>query len=321
MATIKVTDQLPTNSADAMREFDDRYLAVYGIAQPPGWADDIGDLIETASPDVTFPIGLLSTKYQEFSGENRAKTLQEKDIRVKVAEYDAGYEARLIDLTTNVFAYQKWQQIPARFLAAEQRHRNAQVAAMLEAGTVGNSAIDGVPFFNASHPANPAEGTDVFSNYQASTKDVVSLVNIEAEATIMMGVLDENGQKLGIQPDTILVPTGKFLALTNLLKQDIVASTAGTATVRNPFLGVFNVVHVPELTDVNDWYLVDSKALSQGLTPWGMLRYQPAASLGLRHWDEDSDFFKNTGKIKVSSHIWYGFALLFPHAIRLVKGA
>jgi hypothetical protein len=43
--------------------------------------------------------------------------------------------------------------------------------------------------------------------------------------------------------------------------------------------------------------------------------------LGLRYLDESSDHFKKTGKIAVSKHIWAGYGLLFPHAIRLIKGA
>jgi hypothetical protein len=66
--------------------------------------------------------------------------------------------------------------------------------------------------------------------------------------------------------------------------------------------------------------LFDTRLLKQ-LPPWAALRYSPGAALELRQWGEESDFFKNAGKIKNSSHIWYGFSLVFPQAIRLVKGA
>jgi hypothetical protein len=45
------------------------------------------------------------------------------------------------------------------------------------------------------------------------------------------------------------------------------------------------------------------------------------SKLGLRWLDEKSDHFVKTGKLAVSKHIWAGYALLFPHAIRLVRGA
>ena len=78
---------------------------------------------------------------------------------------------------------------------------------------------------------------------------------------------------------------------------------------------------MPDLTDVNDWFLVDSKQLAMGFDPMVAAKFMPADTLGLRFWDENSDFFKDSGKIKVSQHIWTGFRLVFPHAIRLVRGA
>jgi len=45
------------------------------------------------------------------------------------------------------------------------------------------------------------------------------------------------------------------------------------------------------------------------------------ASLALRRYDESSDFFRDTGKIKVSSHIHYASGYGFPHGVRLVVGA
>ena len=68
------------------------------------------------------------------------------------------------------------------------------------------------------------------------------------------------------------------------------------------------------------WYLADSKLISSGLTPWVSLRQTVPASLSLRVFDESSDFFKTTGDILMTSHIWYGFGLALPHAIRLVRG-
>jgi hypothetical protein len=72
---------------------------------------------------------------------------------------------------------------------------------------------------------------------------------------------------------------------------------------------------------VNDWFLVDPAQFANGVEPMVAVNYRDVGSLGLRTWDESSDFFKDTGKLKVSAHIWYGFKLVFPHAIRKVVGA
>jgi hypothetical protein len=314
-------EQLPTTSAAAIREFEDRYIGYCGASQPEGWADTLGDLFPTDAPMVTFPVSQLRTKYQKTMGDDRAKTLQEKSFDVKVEEFDDGYEASLLDLTKKVFAYRNWTQAAQRFVLAEEQHRHDNIATLLEAGA-STLCVDGQYFFDTDHPANLSDSSaGSWSNYQSSTADVTDLSKIEAEATAMMGVLDENGKKLGVMPDAIGVPTEKFEALKNKLASALILDSTGTAAVSNPYFGRFKVVHMKELTDPNDWYLFDTKLISRGLAPWISMRMNVPPALALRNLDESSDFFKKTGKIKMLSHIWYGFSLALPHAIRLIKGA
>lgn len=322
---------LPADDQAALREFNDRYVAAISAAPPPSWAD-LGDMFPTSSPMVTFPVSNLALKYQQTEGESRFKTFLSKSLDLKVQEYDAGIEGRLLDITTQIFAYKAWQEGPSRMLMAKARHRNKAIAALLESGHSdlwGTSpGIDGVNFFSASHLSDlgdPASTT--WSNYQSSGKDVVSIPNIQAEVALMQAVRDENGDKLGVDPDTILVPTEKYEAVRNLLAQNLflaggTSTSVTSAATSNPYMGRFNVVHVPEFTDANDWYLVDSKLLKMGMAPWVSLEYTtPDPTLQLRQWDQSSDFFKDTGRIKVSSHMWTAHALCMPHVIRKVTGA
>ena len=316
---------LPADDQAALREFNDRYIASIGAAPPPAWSD-LGDLFPTAAPMVTFPIGSLALKYLQTEGEPRFKTLASKSFDVKVQEFDCGIEAKYLDLISQVFAYRNWQQGPARMMIAEARHRNRSLVTLLEAGA-STAWVDGLNFFSAAHLSDLNDpSSTTWSNYQASGKDCLDLSLLQAEVTTMQGTLDENGEKVGADPDTILVPTAKYEPLKNLLAKDLIlelGTSSSFAATNNVFKGRFNVVHVPELTDANDFYLVDSKLRSSsGLPPWISLRYTtPDPALQLRTWDTSSDFFKDTGKIKVSSHLWYGFALGFPHAIRKVVGA
>lgn len=327
---------LPADDQAALREFSDRYIASLGAAPAPTWAD-IGDLFPTSSPMVTFPVSNLGLKYQQTEGENRFKTFLSKSLDLKVEEFDAGEDARLIDLITQVFAYRQWQGGPDRMQRAKARRRNKAIATLLEAGTttlwgasLGNPlGIDGQYFFSASHLSDLADASSTtWSNYQSSAKDVVSITNIMAEVTLMQGVLDANGDKLGVDPDTILVPTEKVESLRALLAQQFylaggTSTSVTSAATSNPYVGRFNVVAVPELTDANDWYLVDSKLkASSGMVPWISLDYAPPdGALALRMYDQSSDYFKDTGRIKVSSHVWQGHALAFPQAIRKIVGA
>jgi phage major head subunit gpT-like protein len=318
-------DTLPTTSQAAIRQFDDRYLAALLAATPSGWADTLGQMVPSTAPMVTFPVSQLRTKYVRTEGESKFKKLREKSFDIKTEEFDDGYQARLYDLFTQVFAYRRWQEAPGRLVLAEDQFRHTTIAALLEAGAA-TTCIDGQPFFSAAHPSNMTDSSGgTWSNYQPAVKSVVSIANIQAEITAMMDVKDENGIRLGVYPDTILCPIPQVESVKNLLAQQFILGAASTATsngtVNNPYYGGrINVVPVKEFTSSVDWYLVDSKKCQEGLSPWAAVRQTVPQSLALRVFDESSDFFKNTGDIKMSSHIWYGFGLAIPHAIRLVRG-
>lgn len=317
MAHLYTNQQLPTTSEQAIREFNEKYLAIVSGAPVPSWAAKFEQGV--GAPRVTFPLSAFSTKFRETKAQDsRFKSLGEKSFDLKVVEYDAGYEAPMMDLASNVFAYRNWSKAPEAMRLAEARHVASNLAALLEAGTTTLSPWDDVDFFSTAHSCNPFDASAAtFSNYQATPADPAVILNIQTEATNMRaGVLDVNGDKLGADPDEIWVPSEKFQFVSDLLNQDRLANGA-----TNPLKGKYTVVEINNFTDANDWYLADSKLMSQGYDPMIALSYMPAATLGMRFWDESSDFFKDTGHIKVSQHIWKAFGLLFPHAIRKVAGA
>jgi hypothetical protein len=233
--------------------------------------------------------------------------------------------------------------------------RGGSVGSANDPGGVGRLCVDGVDFFATTHPVNMTDstiarqidGATTWSNYQSSAKNVLGssatgttgtflIDNLQGEVSSMRNsVPDENGQLLDVDPDTILVSMDYVEPLVNGLANDnllvFVADQGGAtnamagAAVRNVYKGRFNVVGVKEFTQTSgstaDWYLVDSKIIkAKGLDPWLALRETIPSSLGLRVFDESSDYFKDTGNIKMSSHIWYGFSLALPHAIRRIKG-
>lgn len=319
--------KLPTTSQEAIREFNDRYIASLGVFEPTGWADTLGALETTAAPMVTFPVSQLATKYQLTKGESKFKTLGEESFDIKTAEYDDGYEAKLIDIFQQSFAVRRWNEAAARFPTAEAAHRHHAIATLLHAGATTllyNGGVEGgitENFFDTALPANlfdPDKGT--FSNYNASGSAPLTVAIIEAEVKAMQEeVKDENGDLVMPIPDTLIVPAAYFEPVKNMLKKDMIANTAGTAGESNPYMNGFTVVPMREdKSGGADWYLVDSK-LAAVLPPWMSLRQDVPPALALRWFDEASDYFKSTGKLRVTSHIWYGFGLGFPHAIRKIK--
>ncbi len=321
------SETLPTTSEQAIREFNDRYLAVLMATPPSGWQSLVGEIIGSNAPRLTFPISQMATKFIRTDGEPRFRTLQEKAFDLRAEEFDAGFEGKWYDISKQVYAYRQWASGPSYLVQEESNFVAEKFAYLLENGQDIDfiDSTTGVDFFDTAIPANLFDSTKgTFSNYQTAGTSVLSIANIEAEVTSMKQVKDDNGRFMNVTPDTILVPIALEEKLSNkLAKENLgigVTSDAGNVVEPNPYKSRFKVVGVREFTDTNDWYLVDSKLARQFLPCVG-LKEMVDSNLALRSWDTSSDFFKETGRIKVSSHIWYGFGLGFPHAIRKVTGA
>lgn len=330
MAQLNPADTLPQSSQDALQIFDERYLAAQ-IAlqcQPASWVAELGEVHTTPALSTKYPMAFLALKYAETkTNEGRFKTIGEKDLDLTVVEHDEGVEIELIKLATNTFSAKRWKDAPAAMLHAEEMFKIRLISAALEANTA-TCGWDDLALFHDSHLANPKNSSlGTFDNLQATTKDCADLANIEAELTLMGEVLDTNGDRLGVNGNVIGVPSAKFRKMTNLLKQDFVPTSAGTATMRNPYNdGSLTVVRMDQLTDVNDWYIFDTNLIAKGVVPWIVsklaLNGPEFNALCLRYWTpENSDSARRKGTVGVSSHIYYGSKFLFPHAIRKVAGA
>ncbi len=155
MASLFTKDTLPTTSEQAIRIFDERYLAALTVAAPPAWAAPF--IFGVGAPRVTFPISLMSTKYNETKeASSRFKTMAEAAFDLSVVEYDAGYEAPLLDILTNTFAYRNWGRAPAALSDGEMKHVAKNLVTLLEDSNQ-LSPWDGVNFFSATHRSNPKE--------------------------------------------------------------------------------------------------------------------------------------------------------------------
>lgn len=329
MALLNPAATLPSSSRDALELWDERYRAALLQTQPQTWVSELGDEIQAQALETKFPMSLLALKFQEtkdFSG--RFKTIGERECALTLAEYDEGVEIELKKLFTNAFVAQSWASSPAAFVHAEQMFKLKLIADALVANAAGACGWDDLALFHDSHLANPKDSSiGTFDNLQATTKDVADITKLEEEITLMADVLDINGERLGVMPTHIGVPSRKFQKLKNVLKQDFIPNAGGTATMRNPFNDAgLTVVRMDQLTDNDDWYLFDMNLISKGVPPWVLAKFNPqgegADEFGLRRWDmSNSDEARRKGTVGVSQHILYGYKFLFPHAIRKVAGA
>lgn len=328
MALLNPATTLPSSTRDARELWDERFNNAQPLAVPQTWVNELGD--EQTSPvlETKFPMSFLALKFQEVRDmAGQFRTIAEKDCDLTVAEYNEGVEIEIKKLMSNAFSAARWAESAALFVQAEQQFKLKLIADALVANAAGACGWDDLALFHDSHLCNPKDSTSsTFDNLQSTTKDVADIAKLEEEITLMADVLDVNGDRLGVMPTHIGVPTRKFQKLKNVLKQDFIPNAGGTATMRNPYNDEgLTVVRMDQLTDNDDWYLFDMNLISVA-PPWIVTKVQAAgegaSEFGVRHWDmTNSDYCRAKSVQAVSQHILYGYKFLYPHAIRKVAGA
>ncbi len=332
--SLPAVEELPTTSQAAIRIFEERYLDGTQLPPDPTWASQLGEVTDVTSPYVTFPMSLLALKFKETKGENRFEGVGEQSFDMKPVEFDEGIRMPLVQIKTNVFAQRKWVRGPELLRRAEARHVAQNIADnVIDANPA--CGWDKLSLFNAAHLVNPRKpDLGTFSNLEAVATDMTVVANITAEIEAMMAqVKDENGAKLITAPRfAILASSGNFQAIANLMKQDKIVKAiynvaktdiVAAGTENNPYEGLIDVVYAPQWSggvSGNDTLIVDMSLVEEMMTPWLAGRWAPGGSLELRVYDEASDFYKNTGDIAISNHIWWGFGAVFPHAVRYITG-
>ncbi len=125
----------------------------------------------------------------------------------------------------------------------------------LQAGTT-NLGFDGVAFFSTAHPLN--SGGNQSNNF---TTTALTATNFGTVRAAMMAYTGEDGEPLGVMPNTLIVPP-QLEDTAN----SIVTASVGASGATNVQKGQANVVVVPELANQGTtWYLADTSNAIKGL--------------------------------------------------------
>lgn len=334
---VKPIETFGASSQRSLEEFRLDYNTAL-VSQPKVWAETYGDVIAGSSLKDTLPVVFSVMKFREKNTQAApAYTALVKDISVIKREFLAAAEAELRRIQRGDFAYVRdWARKPDQMARARVFLRNHTVATLIETGeTSATCVLDGLAFFSASHKVNPFDdsitfhGSATWSNFQASATPLTP-ANLTAEKALFKQTPGPDGEELGLEADIILVPTSLDDTAYNMLSvQDLILSGAlsggGDGTmggIRNPHLNSgMTKVRSPELAGTDgtaDWYLLSSTALAMGLYPWVI---SEDAADEIRTWDETSDYYKNTGNIKIQSNALLEAAFAFPHGIRKISGS
>ena len=143
----------------------------------------------------------------------------------------------------------------------DEMGRNAQkwpdqvLKTALQAGTT-NLGFDGVAFFSTAHPLNAAGNQS--NNFTTTALNATNFSTVRAAMSAYTG---EDGEPLGVNPDTLIVPP-QLEDTANT----IVTAEYGSSGASNVQKGQAKVVVVPELSNQGTtWYLADSSNAIKGL--------------------------------------------------------
>lgn len=348
--------QMGPSSQRAMEEFRLEFNTTL-VSLPIPWAEDIGLVLPGGGLRTTFPLAFYAITYREQKAENApASTAHSKDVTVNKRLFSASATVELAKLRFGDFSViQTWGQSAATMARDRINMRNRIISNLLTdadgfSGALSGywgatpdqpTGIDGQPFFSATHKVNPFDplmklhGSATWGNYVATAYPLSAAAKNASLTTVkelMLMVPGPDGNELGSSATGMLTPTclkeqGRLmltvqdLVLDAMATKNSVSNVMGGGNRNEHFNSGFEQIWAPQLagTDTTaDWYCYSRETIARGLPPW-VLAEDPTEEF--LSWDENSDHYKNTGFIKIASKLYVGAALLYPHGIRLVKGA
>ncbi len=118
---------------------------------------------------------------------------------------------------------------------------------------------DAVALCSASHPYSPSDAT-VQSNRGTSA---LSISSVDATYVAMTSWTDDKGNKVAVNPNTLIVPPGLRKTALEIVGSDKNPETGDNAV--NVYKGEFKVITLPFLTDSNNWFMADSVLIKEFL--------------------------------------------------------
>jgi phage major head subunit gpT-like protein len=134
----------------------------------------------------------------------------------------------------------------------------------LIAGTTTGLGFDGLSFFNASHTLNPAAvqsnalGLGALDNTLTPAGDTANAVKINTAVAAMRNYLGEDGRRLGVSPNYIVIPPSRRLAVNRVLSTALIEG--GSTNVMSGYLKILEIPELDDFASGQNWYIADLTA-------------------------------------------------------------
>lgn len=329
--------QVSRDAARSLEEFSDAFRGALVLADPLDWSDlGLSYTMANAAGTVTFPLPIDAAGYKEFEGDIKYRRLYDRSMSFRTKQWSDGVEEQVIIIENDRFS--GWVDAPGNMAREWKRQPLLMLAQMLQgpdpatnapAAYVGplldlyrdrdSNTASTINLFSASQQCNVFDaGVGVFSNLRTTTHaQIASGAWADDLYTYTASVLGPNGKPLNgvtVAGTELLLPTSLTREFKKVLEQDTLITAISNAGVQNPAspgtsiitsqtrknidFGQINGREVKEFSIANGWDQVFFAVLGGNteLRPWVALS---DASPEERIFDKNSEFYKNTNKVKI----------------------
>lgn len=228
-----------------------------GYGQTPTWSEKLATEVQSSSESNTYGFIAQQLAMIEWIGPRVVQNLAEHDYVLPNKPYEATVEISKYKIEDDNLGLFRSVTLPQLAYAAKKLP-DRLLKALLQSSTLG---FDGVSLFNDAHPTfAPAAFPQTYDNLFTEDLDGDG---VNAVYAAMASYTGEDGNPLGVMPDTIFVPpqlARQAMVVANSTTYAIPGVTSGlSVTVDNPLRGMFKVEVIPELANQPTvWYMADT---------------------------------------------------------------
>ncbi|MES1205018.1 MAG: Mu-like prophage major head subunit gpT family protein [Pseudomonadota bacterium] len=201
-------------------------------------------------------------QFRRWIGEREPKRLKAGAYSMTVHDYEFSYE-----LQRNDVKYDRFGIVAMHMRSAGVAQRNFYETLVNDAQAAGKTTlcVDGQYFYDTDHPGGFDRSGATFSNLRTGTP--LTGANIVSGYNIMTGLIDANGQKMGIRPNILEYGSADWLTVKDIFESELTARAVSTALgselvggVSNNMRGLLQPMLNPNL-ESGVWYLHDTRVM------------------------------------------------------------
>lgn len=255
--------QISQANLDALRvQFQMGFEQAY--SETPIWHPQLTTTAPSGAKQNTYGWIAKQTRMREWIGPREALNLSEHEYTLANLPFEATIELDRDDIEDDNLGLFMSVTIPELAQAAA-KHPDQLIKTMLQSNAgLGPTAFDGQLLFSDSHPtfAKPgAVAAGAATTYDNLFDLALTQDNFNTVWASMASYTGEDGEPLGVMPDTLVIPPQLRLVATEILEADVIAKavSSGGAGASNVTKGWAKMLIVPELANApTQWYLADT---------------------------------------------------------------